>query len=121
MPLGQELNGIVREFSRAIEDPVQQHAEGSQTGGEDRRSARAREFLEVHEEAVDRQEPGVPTGFYEGHFLAELRQYLRRPGPAGSRLLGERHGARYHILEAGGKGETLVGQGVYLTIQRGSA
>ena len=120
MPAVQERDGLVREYTRAIEDAVQQSADGGQTRWEHRRRVLAREFLEVHDQTVDRQESRVPTRFDESQFLPELRQNLKGPAPAGSRLLGERHVARYHILDGCGKGETLI-RSVGLTVQRGSA
>ena len=72
MPMVQEPDGFLREFARPIENLVQQRAGGRQTGGKDGRRAFAGQFLEIHDQAVDRQEPGVLARFDESQFLAQL-------------------------------------------------
>ena len=61
MPIIQKPDGFAGEFPRPVQDLVQQRSDCSQTRCKDCRCAFAGEFLEVHDQAVDRQETGVLT------------------------------------------------------------
>ena len=54
----------------------------------DGRRAFAGKFLQVHDQAVDRQQTGVLTRLDEGQFLADLRQQFRRASRTGGILFG---------------------------------
>jgi hypothetical protein len=82
MPLVQEPDGIAGENPRSIQKLIQQCSDGSQTRCEDFRSVVAGELLEVHDEAVDRQQTGVLARLDEGQFLTHLRQNPGRAVPA---------------------------------------
>ena len=61
MPIIQEPDGVIGECSRAVQDLIQQRSDCSQAGCKDCRCALAGEFLEVHDQAVNRQETGILT------------------------------------------------------------
>ena len=71
MPLVEVADGLVVELARTIQRLVQPRARHFQTSSEEGRDVPFWEFLQIHDEFVDRENSGVLIGGYERQFLAE--------------------------------------------------
>ena len=71
MPLVEVADGLLGELARTVQRLVQPRARHLQTGSQEGRDVLFWEFLQIHDESVDRKNSGVLIGGYKRQFLAE--------------------------------------------------